>query len=625
VKVKIAYVHTVSCVLNTFYEFRLPITITPRYRLGRLENRMMQDYDEEERRKHKQHSIAGDVAWKLRLRIKSSNKLTHYFSRTHTIKLGAKEVAKDTWEIEFDEKELSPNRDFAICYTFDNFEKPSVLLSQSDNNTRAVVSLVPKFCQLSVNDAVEQARERKEQDVDLSQIKGEYIFLIDRSASMEGSRIRKATDALIVFLKSLPEQSYFNIISFGSNFEALYAKSQKYEQAILKATIDQVKDWTASFGGTEILAPLQDIMKKDIIEDYPRHLFLLTDGAVNDTAAVVTYVTQHCQFSRMHTIGIGDGCSQDIILQCAELSKGYSVFISDEEEPSSKIIDLLERSMSPVITNLKISYNESMVVSVVPNPKKCPFILRNEVANFYFTFNGKLLEPLNITFSYTDSLGQTYTGVANIEPKNADIPYISKMVDFVAINALVAMHKYEESSEDHIYFVKPIDKEQLRKEIIKESVEKQILTDLTVFICVDASEADEVLKAKKKEEKEQVNIGGMNPHDHQGGYEVSFGGYIDDDSDDEYIDECAMQPRLYDPKEIVPPKKIGVKPAAIKLTVIDAREVKTKAVEDKKVEDQIPLMELIAMQEVNGSWSPLFNGKKLLEHVWNADDLKRIR
>jgi hypothetical protein len=199
------------------------------------------------------------------------------------------------------------------------------------------------------------------------------------------------------------------------------------------------------------------------------------------------------------------------------------------------------------------------------------------------------------------------------------------MVDFVAINALVAMHKYEESSEDHIYFVKPIDKEQLRKEIIKESVEKQILTDLTVFICVDASEADEVLKAKKKEEKEQVNIGGMNPHDHQGGYEVSFGGYIDDDSDDEYIDECAMQPRLYDPKEIVPPKKIGVKPAAIKLTVIDAREVKTKAVEDKKVEDQIPLMELIAMQEVNGSWSPLFNGKKLLEHVWNADDLKRIR
>ena len=31
VTVKIAYIHTVSVVLNTFYEFRLTTAITPRY------------------------------------------------------------------------------------------------------------------------------------------------------------------------------------------------------------------------------------------------------------------------------------------------------------------------------------------------------------------------------------------------------------------------------------------------------------------------------------------------------------------------------------------------------------------------------------------------------------------
>lgn len=31
VKVKLSYIHTVSIVLNSLYEFRLPTTITPRY------------------------------------------------------------------------------------------------------------------------------------------------------------------------------------------------------------------------------------------------------------------------------------------------------------------------------------------------------------------------------------------------------------------------------------------------------------------------------------------------------------------------------------------------------------------------------------------------------------------
>ncbi len=39
----------------------------------------------------------------------------------------------------------------------------------------------------------------------------------------------------------------------------------------------------ANMGGTEILLPLQQCLRKSVIHEYPRHIYLLTDGGVQDT------------------------------------------------------------------------------------------------------------------------------------------------------------------------------------------------------------------------------------------------------------------------------------------------------------------------------------------------------
>ena len=88
-----------------------------------------------------------------------------------------------------------------------------------------MLSFIPKFCALTVNDAYKASIESKPYDVDVSSARGDYIFYLDRSGSMSGSRIEKAKQALVLFLKSLPEDSYFNIISFGSSSVKMFPKS----------------------------------------------------------------------------------------------------------------------------------------------------------------------------------------------------------------------------------------------------------------------------------------------------------------------------------------------------------------------------------------------------------------
>ena len=57
----------------------------------------------------------------MKLRIKSSKRLKTVFSKTHEVNPSFKEVNNNTWEVDITEKNMQPNKDFSLCYTFENF------------------------------------------------------------------------------------------------------------------------------------------------------------------------------------------------------------------------------------------------------------------------------------------------------------------------------------------------------------------------------------------------------------------------------------------------------------------------------------------------------------------------
>ena len=138
---------------------------------------------------------------------------------------------------------------------------------------------------------------------EIGQAACEIVFVVDRSGSMGGGLggvlpIESARQTLLLFLKSLPVGCHFNIIGFGSRFQSLFPRSVPYEQVYLDEAIAHTESLQADLRGTALLSPLQYIFKQELLRGLPRQVFVLTDGAVSNTAACIAEVKKNVKHTR---------------------------------------------------------------------------------------------------------------------------------------------------------------------------------------------------------------------------------------------------------------------------------------------------------------------------------------
>ena len=121
----------------------------------------------------------------------------------------------------------------------------------------------------------------------------EFIFVIDCSGSMSGTKIRAAADTLITCVKSLPVGCFFNVIAFGSTFRHLFHDSTEYSKKSVERAVQFANQLSASLGGTELLTPLRWLFKKPHCSGLPRQVLIVTDGGVTNTQAVLHTVRKN--------------------------------------------------------------------------------------------------------------------------------------------------------------------------------------------------------------------------------------------------------------------------------------------------------------------------------------------
>ncbi|CAC5422075.1 unnamed protein product [Mytilus coruscus] len=354
-------------------------------------------------------------------------------------------------------------RDLEFSVSYDDVSKPEAILEVGDHSKDGLL----KEDVLMLNFIPDLKNH-------CGNVKREFIFVMDRSGSMGGDRMEKSKAALLLFLKSLPVGCLFNIVSFGSDYSFLFDRSQQYNKESLAAAKHHQNEMMANMGGTEILSPLSAIYSIENNKDYPRQIFLLTDGEVGNTEDVVNLVGQNSHNSRVFTFGVGHGASTSLIKNVAKAGAGRATFIKDEKDNmKAKVIRALEFSMEDSLADIVLEWNLPKGYTVINIPSQQPNIFNGDRLSMF-----ALLQNKNKAKSVEGSV--TLKGFISGKQlaHTMDIKASSYLHPDLPIHRVAAKHQIKELENGQL-------SDNTKEKIIIISTAAKIISKYTAFVGVD--------------------------------------------------------------------------------------------------------------------------------------------
>eukprot|EP01117_Protostelium_nocturnum_P007917 TRINITY_DN2829_c1_g2_i1.p1 TRINITY_DN2829_c1_g2~~TRINITY_DN2829_c1_g2_i1.p1 ORF type:complete len:835 (-),score=212.87 TRINITY_DN2829_c1_g2_i1:985-3354(-) len=327
----------------------------------------------------------------------------------------------------------------------------------------------------------------------------EFIFLVDCSGSMYGDSIESVKRSLHFFLRSLPETCYFNIIDFGTNYRSLFRSSQKYDDKTLQLAVKNVERKNADMGGTNLLEPLKYVLENKVAKNgYSRQIFLLTDGAVENSMECLKIAMYKANDTRIFTFGVGPTADKNLIYSLAEITHGQSEFIVEESKCESSIMKQLLRAMRPAITDIKLVLEGEGSSKCKQSPYYHPNIFDGGQAIFYLRLEGKDIQEEkpklnaklsgkigNHTFEQTVLLD---FGKAKTYTKEEEL--ISCLYGASIIKDLENGTSYLHNPQGGLK--RNATEKMVKEEIISASLENGVLSSLTAFVGVEEREEAKV-------------------------------------------------------------------------------------------------------------------------------------
>ncbi|ROV90344.1 hypothetical protein VMCG_09718 [Cytospora schulzeri] len=177
-------------------------------------------------------------------------------------------------------------------------------------------------------------------NIDLEPDEHEYIFLVDKSGSMGGSRIQTANDVVKHMLDNLPtyHRSMFNIYSFSTTAKSLISDQGSLPYDPDNVSLAKRKLCKHASGGTDIATALKTVLNQRDTSHPRCSIIVITDGLDWSVKAAMRTVREatadaaaQSKLLRVFVMGLGDHVSRGMCEALARVGSGATAYVNESQ------------------------------------------------------------------------------------------------------------------------------------------------------------------------------------------------------------------------------------------------------------------------------------------------------
>lgn len=315
-------------------------------------------------------------------------------------------------------------------------------------------------------------------------------FVLDRSGSMSGWKIRAATRGIARLIDALRDGDRFQLIAFDDKIDSPKGHQESGWIAVNDRSRWNAVSWLAKIGargGTEMeaaikqaLLPFQDAVGDSDSAPRSSALVLVTDGQISGEDSVIRALESCPRRSRprLFCLGVDRTVNASILRRLADYSGGTFELAESENRLDEVLQSFADEIGSPAITDLSVEALSWHTDSVRLAPQSRTDLYHGRSISLFG--RGPNDHPLRVRLAGRLSDGSAWS------EELTSTPIVTNDESVPLLKPLWGRRRVREL-EDRFVGEGNVD-EGLRQSIIRCSLESQVLSRFTAYVAVDDSE-----------------------------------------------------------------------------------------------------------------------------------------
>ncbi|PTL85344.1 VIT domain-containing protein [Vitiosangium sp. GDMCC 1.1324] len=329
----------------------------------------------------------------------------------------------------------------------------------------------------------------------------DVVFLVDRSASMRGGSLPQARRAVRMMLDKLGPEDAVQLLAFDHDRVPADGLGEAF-LPLSPETVGRLDSFLAGLsarGGSELEEALERAAKLPVREGRTRLVVLLTDAAVGNEGRLLRRAPELLgRDTRLYVLGIGPAVNRYLVEKLARAGGGASDVLLPTEDIETVVPRFARRvrQAGPVLSELRLSWEDALPVDVYPSP--IPDLFGGQTVQVIGRFSGSGRTRLVLT-------GKTATGEPFRQEVDVDLPDESDQVP--GLERLWARLRIDSRLERLAR--EPSEAADIRLEVLGLALRHSLLSPYTALVAEDSEK-------RVKEPARRVDVVAAAPADEDG-------------------------------------------------------------------------------------------------------------